>query len=218
MHDSELPRTEGERFALRHPHGGTAPKCEHSETWEPLVQDLLDGELGADQATATRKHLERCVACQQAVAAWAEVDRFCIAAVDGAPQPDDEHIPNLPNWATRTVPPRKPNRSRAPWVDWIPWAAAAAALIGIGFLISPRPTEITAEELVKPITQVQFLHTQVEQDQELRVEVLDLELRALRHELSLLETSDADRKKQLADSLDQLIERLHPLQQEFQPN
>ncbi len=214
------------------------PSCVDADIWQPLVSAFIDGELALEEAESVNAHLDECLFCQNALVEFATVESGLVESVilhgpswlspaddEGANRTDKISLAASSSDSQRGIAskvgqlhPVKPikdiglksvRRSVGHRVlRWLPLAAAASVLGGLGFIAWNTPTPVTAEEFVSPVTEVELIHRQEERDQAMMVELLELELRALRREIAALEPAGHEQKQQISDTIEQLIKQV----------
>lgn len=99
--------------------------------FEPLLDDLVDGQLTAAEAGRVRRHLAACEACAQRLAG---LERL-FAEVESLPRSVAPANDLWPDIAPRLIRRRRPATS-VMWPDLLRRAAAAVALVALGGLLS----------------------------------------------------------------------------------
>ena len=200
---------------------------------QPLVSAFIDGELEPATASRVNAHLADCLDCCRYLNELVAVELALLDSQVIAPEMPGEISRQSGTLDERRVVPRSlplnspkpvmPVKSSKPiemaergrsLMRWVPVAAAASVLAGLGMIAMTPGTELTAEEFVEPAAEVQLMHRQRELNQELLVNTLDFDLRALRRELSLLGTdnpNEDEQKQKIAESLEQLIQKVNRL-------
>lgn len=104
----------------------------------------------------------------------------------------------------------KPRPGRAIW-RLIPLAAAATLLIGLGVAVwpSPQPARaelISTEQFVEPMKELHLLNQLKQRDQEVMLQTLGLDLRAMKLEIGLLDPAD---QLSMGSRIDAMLEMIH---------
>lgn len=184
-------------------------KPDDCELFEPMISASLDNELSSKELCQLNEHMANCDSCRSLAADFAAGN----AAV--------ELLGSAPLTSTELQPIRTPgpvastNHSESSWFSIrrvVPIGVAATLLICFGIAMWPNPkpvnaNQISAEEIAKPIFELETLNSQKQQDQNLMLRTLGMDLRAMKLEISQLEPGSEERER-LETQIDSMIEKV----------
>lgn len=188
------------------------PKNQGCETFEPLVSAMIDGELQPGEQVELESHLDHCQSCGNLVREFQRIDD-AVGAL-GREQRFIEH--DVENRVTETIVVTRQKPSVKDWLSpWrlVPVAGVAALLVGLFIVMTQPPAEATAdqfsaEEFVKPLTDLNRINLQQHRDQELMLKTLGMDLRALKLELKQLESAGPEDRQRLEQQIEMMLERV----------
>lgn len=179
-------------------------KCEQ---FEPLVSALIDGELSGSELELVNAHLADCQSCRELRDDFAGVDGCVVALASG---PANEHITE-----TFVVTRQKPVLKN--WLSvWrlVPLATVAILMVGL-FIVTTDQTapeataeQLTAEQFVKPMTDLNRINQQQQRDQELMLRTLGMDLRSLKLELEQLENAGSEDRARFENQIEEMLDRV----------
>jgi len=180
--------------------------------FEPMVSAMIDNELSVEEQTLLLKHVDECDSCRQLMAEFESVN----ACVDSLAVAKDSA-----QTETFIITRQKPTLK--PWISvWrlVPLAAVATLMIGL-FIVTTNQTapkataeQLTAEQFVKPMTDLNRINQQQQRDQALMLRTLGMDLRSLKLELMQLENAGPEDRKRLEQQIEQMLQRV----QQFEAN
>ena len=183
------------------------PNEQKCEPFELLISAMIDGELPADQRSELDAHLEQCESCVGLLDDFQNVD--CVVESIGF-----EHNPNANITETFVVTRQKPSMKN--WLSvWrlVPLAGVAALMVGL-FLVMTQPAlkataeQLTPEEFVRPLADLNRINIQQQRDQELMLRTLGMDLRALKLELNQLENAGPEDRLRLEKQIETMLDRV----------
>lgn len=185
---------------------------QHCAPFEPMVSAMIDNELSVEEQTLLLKHVDECDSCRQLMAEFESVN----ACVDSLAVAKDSA-----QTETFIITRQKPTLK--PWISvWrlVPLAAVATLMIGL-FIVTTNQTapkataeQLTAEQFVKPMTDLNRINQQQQRDQALMLRTLGMDLRSLKLELMQLENAGPEDRKRLEQQIEQMLQRV----QQFEAN
>ena len=169
--------------------------------FEPLISAFIDGELSNDAASNIRSHLEACESCR------ALHEQF--STVDSLVHLSEERISQYKISADSVHAKTEPVRMSASRL--VPLAVVATLLICVSTIfVHDQPAEaelVSPEQIAQPMSELHLINQQQSRDQELMLQVLGMDLRALKLEISRLpENSQA--RANLTQQVDAMLERI----------
>ncbi|WP_075082227.1 zf-HC2 domain-containing protein [Mariniblastus fucicola] len=178
------------------------------EDFEPLVSAMIDGELSASELLLVNGHLEGCESCRRLRAEFVTLD----ASISLQTLAGEERE----NTLTETFVVTRQKQSIRNWMSvWrlIPLAGVAALMIGL-FLVTthsaPQATaeQLTPEQFVKPMTDLNRINHQQQRDQELMLRTLGMDLRSLKLELKQLENTGPEDRTRFENQIEAMLKRV----------
>jgi len=186
------------------------PNNNDCENFEPMVSAMLDGELLPGEQAQLDAHLDQCQSCGNLVKDFQSVDDAVATLGTRAKGNESE------NRVTETFVVTRQKQSVKNWLSvWrlVPLAGVAALLIGL-FLVMSQPAstataeQLSAEEFVKPLTDLNRINLQQQRDQDLMLRTLGMDLRALKLELNQLENAGPEDRQRLEKQIETMLERV----------
>lgn len=177
------------------------------EQFEPLVSALIDGELSGSELELVNEHLADCQSCRELRDDFTSVDG-CVATL--ASDTANEKITE-----TFVVTRQKPSLKN--WISvWRLVPLAAVATLMIGFFVvtadqtAPEATaeQLTPEQFVKPMTDLNRINQQQQRDQELMLRTLGMDLRSLKLELKQLENAGPEDRARFENQIKEMLDRV----------
>ena len=182
------------------------PQCEQ---FEPLVSAMLDGELSGAELQSVNEHLAVCDSCRKLERDFGAVDDGVSLKLN---RPADSQ-----NGHTETFVVTRQKPSLKSWFSvWrlVPMATVAALMVGL-FIVMTNQTapdaaadQITPEEFVKPMAELNRINRQQQRDQEMMVRTLSMELRSLKLELKQLENAGAEDRARFENQIEDILRRV----------
>lgn len=182
-----------------------------------LISTMIDGELEHDEQVELQLHLDHCQGCQDQIRRFERVDTAVRRL--SQPPPINGHR-SFDLAATAINPPclpikEKPKRTTRPHRVWrlVPLAAAATLLVCLGITAIP-PTnraaagQISAEQIVRPMKDLQLINVQQQRDQDLMLRTLVMDLRSLKLETARLDPDSIERHS-LESKINALIDKVN---------
>jgi len=175
------------------------------ESFEILISAMLDNELDANEQNELESHLANCCSCQNLVQSYQQVntmvDRLSV----------DWSVPEKLNHEKQHSLKTSGVKRFSIW-RLIPLAAAAMLLVSFTIAAWPNPQpakaeQISSDQFVEPMKEIQFLNMEKQRDQELMLRTLGMDLRSLKLELNQLEPGSPERQK-FAEQIDAMIEKV----------
>ena len=192
------------------------PNNQNCDDFEPMVSAMIDGELSLDEQGLLSSHLDDCVACRRLLTDFEAVD---IAVETLAPASSLATLEKQ----TETFVLTRQKPSLKSWLSvWrlVPLAAVAALMVGM-FLVTTNQTapvataeQLTAEQFVKPMTDLNRINHQQQRDQDLMLRTLGMDLRSLKLELKQLENAAPEERLRLEKQIEKMLHRV----EEFETN
>ena len=192
------------------------PNNQNCDDFEPMVSAMIDGELSRDEQGLLSSHLDDCVACRRLLTDFEAVD---IAVETLAPASSLATLEKR----TETFVLTRQKPSLKSWLSvWrlVPLAAVAALMVGM-FLVTTNQTapvataeQLTAEQFVKPMTDLNRINHQQQRDQDLMLRTLGMDLRSLKLELKQLENAAPEERLRLEQQIEKMLHRV----EEFETN
>lgn len=192
------------------------PNNQNCDDFEPMVSAMIDGELSLDEQGLLSSHLDDCVACRRLLTDFEAVD---IAVETLAPASSLATLEKR----TETFVLTRQKPSLKSWLSvWrlVPLAAVAALMVGM-FLVTTNQTapvataeQLTAEQFVKPMTDLNRINHQQQRDQDLMLRTLGMDLRSLKLELKQLENAAPEERLRLEKQIEKMLHRV----EEFETN
>ena len=184
------------------------PQCEQ---FEPLVSAMLDGELADADLQTVNKHLAVCDSCRDLKKDFSTVDDGVRSMASDSAENQNGHTKTETFVVTRQKP------SLKSWLSvWrlVPLATVAALMIGL-FIVTTNQTapdaaaeQLTAEQFVKPMTELNRINRQQQRDQEMMLRTLSMELRSLKLELMQLENTGDEDRARLENQIEDILRRV----------
>lgn len=184
------------------------------EQFEPLVSAMLDGELSPTELDQVNNHLAKCDSCRQLRNKFASVDKSVLRLGEFDCPTDQGSITE-----TFVITRQKPELKN--WLSvWrlVPVAAVAALSIGMFLVISHPASKATADQLtpeqfVKPMTDLNRINQQQQRDQELMLRTLGMDLRSLKLELNQLENAGSEDRVRLENQIEEILNRVEQFEE-----
>jgi anti-sigma factor RsiW len=169
---------------------------------------MIDGELESDSADQLNAHLEVCETCRRRTATYRQLDSLIFR--DAVPKPG-ESLPKVSAFSKQH--PIESHGLTRTMMRWVPLATAAAILVGLMVTTFPdNRSTVTAEQIARPLAELEIINADHRESQERMRKMMELDLRALKIELSQLDEGDGEaiaaQKQQLEQHVNQLIERV----------
>ena len=184
------------------------PDNQNCDQFEPMVSAMIDGELSNEEQLLLGNHLERCESCRELTRDFESVN----VAVDSlAAATGSDHDSKL----TETFVVTRQKQSLHNWLSvWrlVPLAGVAALLIGL-FIVATQPApqasaeQFSAEQFVKPLSDLNRINQQQQRDQELMLRTLGMDLRTLKLELKQLDNAGSDRDR-IEEQIEAMLQRV----------
>ena len=189
------------------------PKNHDCDTFEPLVSAMIDNELLPNERVELNLHLNQCESCESLVREFQQIDE-AVGALGLGPEGND--VENRMSEFSETFVVTRQKQSVKNWFSpWrlVPLAGVAALVVGLFMVVSqPAPEatadQISAEEFVKPLTDLNLINLQQQRDQDLMLRTLGMDLRALKLELKQLESAVPEDRQRLEQQIETMLERV----------
>lgn len=182
------------------------------EQFEPLVSAMMDGELSGEELDSVKSHLAVCESCRQLQGDFEAVNHSVVAMVN-----DAVHSARENNSYTETFVVTRQKQSLGNWFSpWrlVPLAAVAALMVGL-FIVTTNQTapeataeQLTPEQFVKPMTDLNRINHQQQRDQELMLRTLGMDLRSLKLELKQLENAGPEERTRFENQIEEMLTRV----------
>jgi len=194
------------------------PNNLHCEPFEPMVSAMIDGELSPEEQTLLDEHLGDCESCQQVVRDFHSING-AVDSLSSFPESSD-FLQETAFTETFVVTHQK--QSLENWISvWrlVPLAAVATLLIGLFLVTAQPPQKATAEQLspeqfVKPLSDLNRINQQQHRDQELMLRTLGMDLRALKLELNQLENAGPEDRTRFESQIEAMLQRVQQFESE----
>ncbi len=177
--------------------------------FEPMVSAMIDNELSLDEQTILDDHLAGCDSCHRLVRDFESVN----ISVDSL---SFAHGFGHADTHTEKFVVTRQKQSLSNWLSvWrlVPLAGVASLLIGL-LLVTAQPApeataeQLTPEQFVKPMTELNRINHQQQRDQELMLRTLGMDLRSLKLELKQLEDAGPEDRAQFEKQIEEMLERV----------
>ena len=185
------------------------PHNSECEQFEMQISEMLDGELSNDEMESVNEHISVCDSCRELRDGFASVNRsVSLLGASSAVAENEQYSetfvvirqkPSLKNWFSV--------------LRLVPMAAVAALAIGL-FLVMSQPApeaaaeQLTPEQFVKPMTDLNRINQQQQRDQELMLRTLGMDLRSLKLELNQLENAGPEDRTRFENQIEEMLNRV----------
>jgi hypothetical protein len=177
--------------------------------FEPMVSAMIDNELSIDEQTILDDHLADCDSCRRLVRDFESVNTSVdsLSFAHGLGQGDTH---------TESFVVTRQKQSLNNWLSvWrlVPLAGVASLLIGL-LLVTAQPApeataeQLTPEQFVKPMTELNRINHQQQRDQELMLRTLGMDLRSLKLELKQLEDAGPEDRTRFENQIEEMLDRV----------
>ncbi len=181
---------------------------QNCDEFEPLVSALIDDELSGAELSRVEAHLLNCSACRELVDEFRMVNNSVALLGD----PGNES----PSTAVETFVVTRQRPSMKSWMSvWrlAPIGAVAALLIGLFLVTTQSPpaataAQLTPEQFVKPMADLNRINLHQQRDQELMLRTLGMDLRTLKLELNQLENAGPEDRERLEIQIETMLKRV----------
>jgi hypothetical protein len=185
------------------------PNEQNCDQFEPMVSALIDNELSPDEHSILNDHLDQCDSCRQLMRDFESVNSS-VDSLSFAPSVDRA------NSQLETFVVTRQKQSLNNWLSvWrlVPLAGVASLLIGL-LLVTAQPApeataeQLTLEQFVKPMTDLNRINHQQQRDQELMLRTLGMDLRSLKLELIQLENAGPEDRTRFENQIEEMLSRV----------
>ena len=173
---------------------------------EFLLSAFIDDELDSPLMNEVNEHLAHCHQCTRLLEALGAVDGLVVTTtLLEASKEGPEFAAVHRSWF-------------ATLQRWLPLAVAASvAFIMASLFFWPRDT-VNADEFIQPIKEVQLIQARKQIQQDLMLNVMDCQLKALRAEIQQLSSTDQDKILEMSQAVEELLSNVQSLQCRNTPN
>lgn len=178
------------------------------EDFEPLVSAMADGELGEEELRSVQLHLAKCSACKSLSEDFVGINGVVTSFSDRPQEPNNDVRETF-------VVVRRKNSIRNWFSVWrlAPLAGVAALLITLLVItVQPPPSatadQLSADQFVRPLSDLNRINHQQQRDQELMLRTLGLDLRSLKLELGQLENASSEEREAMEQQIEKMLQRV----------
>ena len=179
------------------------------DDFEPLVSAMIDGELSPDEANSVRAHIAECASCRFLSTDFVEISKVVKSFSDGPQGSSDENVHET------FVVTRRRNTVRNWFSVWrlAPLAGVAALLVTLLVVtVQPPPSatadQLSADQFVRPLSELNKINHQQQRDQELMLRTLGLDLRSLKLELGQLKNASPEEREAMEQQIESMLQRV----------